>query len=137
MSQAAVWPLVARQSSRLRCTDCGVVNGHFTATTANQALIDNTRILKPTLVNEFRFGFNHFFNDIGVNYVVDPIKQLGIGVFDPPPAAWGTPSIGILGFPERCPRHLQDHGQDDRFSHGCRRQRGRRGQPKHHRTDHA
>jgi len=76
------------------------LNGHFTATTVRQALIDNTRILKPTLVNEFRFGFNHFFNDIGgeLNYVVDPIKQLGIGVFDPPPAAWGTPSIGILGF---------------------------------------
>ena len=76
------------------------LNGHFTATTAHQALIDNTRILKPTVVNEFRFGFNHFFNDIGgeLNYVKDPIKELGIGVPDPPPIAWGTPAVGILGF---------------------------------------
>jgi outer membrane receptor protein involved in Fe transport len=41
------------------------LNGHFTATTAHQGLIDNTRILRPNLVNEFRFGVNHFFNDIG------------------------------------------------------------------------
>jgi len=76
------------------------LNGHFTSTTAYQALIDNTRILKPTLVNEFRMGFNHFFNDIGgqLNNVRDPIKQLGIPVPDPPALAWGTPAVGILGF---------------------------------------
>src|SRR5439155_1053618 len=63
-------------------------------------LIDNTRILSPTLVNEFRFGINHFFNDIGgeLNFVRDPIKELNILVPDPPPIAWGMPSIGILGF---------------------------------------
>jgi len=27
--------------------------------------MDNARIFSPTLVNEFRFGFNHFYNDIG------------------------------------------------------------------------
>jgi hypothetical protein len=76
------------------------LNGFFTATTVHQALLDNTRILKPTLVNEFRFGFNHFFNDIGgeLNNVRDPIKELGIAVPDPPPIAWGTPAVGILGF---------------------------------------
>ena len=75
-------------------------NGHFTATTAHQGLIDNTRILKPNLVNEFRFGINHFFNDIGgeLNYKRDVIKDFGIPMPDPPPIAWGTPSVGILGF---------------------------------------
>ena len=76
------------------------LNGHFTSTTAHQALIDNTRILKPTLVNEFRFGVNHFFNDIGgeLNYKRDVIKEFGIQIPDPPAIAWGTPSVGILGF---------------------------------------
>ncbi len=76
------------------------LNGHVTATTAHQGLIDNTRILKPTLVNEFRFGVNHFFNDIGgeLNYVRDVIREFGIAVPDPPPAAWGTPAVGITGF---------------------------------------
>jgi hypothetical protein len=76
------------------------LNGHFTATTVHQALIDNTRILKPTLVNEFRFGFNHFFNDIGgeLNYKRDVITEFGIAIPAPPPIAWGTPSVGILGF---------------------------------------
>ena len=57
------------------------LNGFFTATRAHQALIDNTRILNPSPVNEFRMGFNHFFNDIGgeLNYVRDPIKELGTG----------------------------------------------------------
>jgi hypothetical protein len=76
------------------------LNGHSTSTTAHQALIDNTRIFNPTLVNEFRMGFNHFFNDIGgqLNNIRDPIKELGIAVPDPPAIAWGTPAIGILGF---------------------------------------
>ena len=76
------------------------LNGFFVATTAHQALIDNTRILNPSVVNEFRMGFNHFFNDIGgeLNYVRDVIKELNIGVPSPPPIAWGTPAIGILGF---------------------------------------
>jgi len=76
------------------------LNGHFTSTTAHQGLIDNTRILKPNLVNEFRFGINHFFNDIGgeLNNRRDVIKEFGIQIPDPPPIAWGTPSVGILGF---------------------------------------
>jgi hypothetical protein len=76
------------------------LSGQFTDTKAEQALIDNTRILKPTLVNEFRFGFNHFYNDIGgqLANVADPIAQLGIPLPDPPPSSWGVPSIGILGF---------------------------------------
>jgi hypothetical protein len=76
------------------------LNGHITSTTAHQGLIDNTRILRPTLVNEFRMGVNHFFNTIGgqLNNIRDPIKEFGIAVPDPPAIAWGTPAVGILGF---------------------------------------
>jgi len=76
------------------------LNGLITNTTAEQALLDNTRIFRPTLVNEFRFGFNHFFNDIGgqLANVLDPFKQLGIPLPDPPSIAWGTPAVGILGY---------------------------------------
>jgi Carboxypeptidase regulatory-like domain/TonB dependent receptor len=76
------------------------LNGFYTDTTVHQALIDNTRVLRPNIVNEFRFGFNHFYNIIGgeLNFVRDPIKELGIGIPSPPPIAWGTPAVGILGF---------------------------------------
>ena len=76
------------------------LSGLITTTTAEQALIDNTRVIRPNIVNEFRFGYNHFFNDVGPELagVRDPIKEFGIPIVDPPPIAWGTPSIGILGF---------------------------------------
>jgi hypothetical protein len=76
------------------------LNGQSVDTKGEQALIDNTRIFSPTLVNEFRFGFNHFYNDIGgqLANVTDPIRTLGIPLPDPPAAAWGTPAVGILGF---------------------------------------
>ena len=75
-------------------------NGIITKTTAEQAMINNVRIFSPTLVNEFRFGYNHFFNDVGPQLanVTDPIKTLGIPLPDPSPVAWGTPAVGILGF---------------------------------------
>jgi hypothetical protein len=76
------------------------LNGLITATTAEQALIDNTRVFRPNIVNEFRFGYNHFFNDVGPQLagVRDPIKEFGSPIVDPPSIAWGIPSIGILGF---------------------------------------
>jgi hypothetical protein len=76
------------------------LNGLITDTRAEQAMIDNTRVFRPNLVNEFRFGYNHFYNDVGgqLASVQDPIKQLGIPLPDPPSIAWGTPAIGILGY---------------------------------------
>ena len=76
------------------------LNGHLLAVTAKQAMISNTRILSPSVVNEFRFGYTGFYDDYAneLQYKRDVIKELGIGVIDPPPAAWGTPGVSITGF---------------------------------------
>ena len=69
----------------------------------------NTRILTPSLVNEFRFGYSGFYNDYANELQLkrDPIKEFGIGLIDPAPVAWGTPGVTILGFSgfrRRCER---------------------------------
>src|SRR5262249_7364333 len=49
---------------------------------------------------EFRFGYNYFFNTYGreLAFVRDVVKELNIpGLSDPPPEAWGIPSITISG----------------------------------------
>ena len=76
------------------------LNGHTLAVNVKQAMISNTRVLSPTMVNEFRFGYSGFHNNLAneLQYKRDVIKELGIGAFDPPPAAWGTPGVSILGF---------------------------------------
>jgi len=75
-------------------------NGTVLATGVQQGMLSNTRIFKPTLINEFRFGYTGFYNNYGnqLQNQVDVIKNLGIGVFDPQPAAWGIPGITITGF---------------------------------------
>ncbi len=43
-------------------------------------MIGNTRTLSPTVVNEFRFGFNSFYNTFGreLAFVRDVTSELGI-----------------------------------------------------------
>jgi hypothetical protein len=77
------------------------LNGGTVATRAQQALIDNTRVLSASLVNEMRFGYNRFFNNAGteLNNVMDPIAAVGLSLpTQVPPEAWGLPNIGIAGF---------------------------------------
>jgi len=76
------------------------LNGHSLAVTVKQAMLANTRILTPNLVNEFRFGYSGFYNDYAneLQFKRDPIKEFGIGLIDPAPVAWGTPGVTILGF---------------------------------------
>ena len=64
-------------------------------------MISNTRVLSPSLVNEFRFGYNKFFNSLGreLAFQRDVVGELKIsGLASPPPIAWGIPSVGISGF---------------------------------------
>jgi hypothetical protein len=76
------------------------LNGHFLAVTVKQAMISNSRILSPTLVNEARFGYTGFYDDYAneLQNKRDPIKELGIGFVDPAPVAWGTPGVTVNGF---------------------------------------
>ncbi|MGI8988915.1 MAG: hypothetical protein ACR2I2_04905 [Bryobacteraceae bacterium] len=76
--------------------------GYKLQTTAEQALVSNTRVLNPTLVNEFRFSYSGFHNrNLQYNaYVRDVINELGgiSGVATPTPETYGTPAISITGF---------------------------------------
>ncbi len=77
------------------------LNGTKLDTRIHQAAIGNTWTLSPTLVNEFRFGYNYFFNTFGreLAFERDVVKELDIpGISLNPPEAWGIPSIGITGF---------------------------------------
>ena len=77
------------------------LNGTKLDARVHQAMVGNTWTLSPTLLNEFRFGFNYFFNTFGreLAFERDVVKELGIpGISLNPPEAWGIPSIGITGF---------------------------------------
>ena len=65
-----------------------------------QAMISNTRVFTPTLVNEFRFGVSRFTNDYGneLAFKRDVISELGIpGLVPQAPDAWGSPAITLTG----------------------------------------
>ena len=77
------------------------LNGSKLLNTIHQLMIGNTYTLSPTVLNEFRFGFNSFYNTFGreLAFERDVVSELGIpGVSPGPPEAWGIPAIGISGF---------------------------------------
>ena len=56
-------------------------------------MVGNTRTLSPTVVNEFRFGYNSFYNTFGreLAFVRDVTAELGIPGMSPiPPEAPGA-----------------------------------------------
>ena len=67
-----------------------------------QYMGSNTWTLTPTIVNEARFGYTHFFNSLGLlsaytNDVVDSIKIPGLsgGL----PSTWGIPAVSFASGP--------------------------------------
>jgi hypothetical protein len=77
------------------------LNGTKLDTRVHQVALGNTRTLSSTLVNEFRFGYNYFFNTFGreLAFERDVIKELNIpGISLNPAEAWGIPSVSITGF---------------------------------------
>ena len=56
------------------------LNGTKLDTRVHQVALGNTWTLSSTLVNEFRFGFNYFFNTFGreLAFERDVVKELGI-----------------------------------------------------------
>jgi hypothetical protein len=60
----------------------------------------NTRTFTPHLVNEARFGYSRFYNDIGTRlaFDTDVVSQIGIpGQKGGLPITWGIPFVGFSG----------------------------------------
>src|SRR6267142_1449007 len=77
------------------------LNGSNTTTTVHQAMFSNTRLLSTSTVNEFRFGFNSFYNLKAGELANsrDVMSELNVpGISKQPPVAWGTPEVIIVGF---------------------------------------
>jgi hypothetical protein len=77
------------------------LNGSKLLNTVHQLMIGNTYTLSPTVLNEFRFGYNSFFNTFGreLAFVRDVVDELDIpGVSAGTPESWGIPSVGISGY---------------------------------------
>ena len=67
-------------------------------TKAYQVMLSNIRTLSAAVVNEFRFGYTRFNNDL-LTYsglIKNPMADIPIiGMPDQGPYSWGTPSIGL------------------------------------------
>ena len=79
------------------------LNGYNLNVDVIQAMIANTRILSPTLVNDARFGFDWFHNQNNYqttnNPKYDVIDQLGLQLGTGwGPLDYGIPQVGINGF---------------------------------------
>ncbi len=76
------------------------MNGTKLLNSIHQVMIGNTYTLSPTVLNEFRFGYNSFYNTFGreLAFERDVVSELGIsGVSTGPPESWGIPNIGLSG----------------------------------------
>lgn len=77
--------------------------GSSTTTRPDQLVIGSTQLLRPTLVNDVRFGWNRFDNKfVGANSYSNDVNGkilhiAGINLANDP-AFWGIPTFGITGF---------------------------------------
>ena len=77
------------------------LNGTKLDTRVHQVAVGNTWTVSSSVVNEFRFGYNYFFNTFGRELANerDVVSELNIpGLAQSPPEAWGIPSISVTGF---------------------------------------
>jgi hypothetical protein len=77
------------------------LNGVNVITDASQWMTSNTRVLSPTLVNEFRFGYTKFYNTTGpeLAFSRDVVSELAIpGLKGGPEVQWGIPGISINNY---------------------------------------
>jgi hypothetical protein len=100
-SSASSWMGRYSYGKEAQVTPALKLNGTKLDTRVHQVALGNTWTVSSTLVNEFRFGYNYFFNTYGrelanVRDVTSELKIPGIASFAP--EAWGIPSISITGF---------------------------------------
>ena len=72
--------------------------GSKTVTNYYQYMGSNTFTFSPHIVNDARFGYNHFFNSLGLlsAYTNDVVKSLNIpGLNDGAASTWGIPAVSF------------------------------------------
>ncbi len=77
------------------------LNGNKILTNVEQYMGANTRVLSPSLVNEFRFGYSRFFNSAGreLAFVRNVVSELGItGLSAGTPVTWGIPGVSFARY---------------------------------------
>jgi hypothetical protein len=77
------------------------LNGFSVLTNVEQYMGSNVRVLNPSMVNEFRFGYTRFFNSAGreLAFSRDVVTELGIpGLKGGTPVTWGIPSVSPTGY---------------------------------------
>jgi hypothetical protein len=100
-SQASSWSGRYSWQNDNEATPALFENGVSVSDLVHQALISNTRILSPSLVNQFSFGYLGFANVLAkpLAFKEDVVQELGIPLnFNPPPIGWGIPQVNIAGF---------------------------------------
>ena len=83
---------------------------------AYQVMASNIRTFSPTVINEFRFGFNQLVSNATTSsaYKRNVTAELGmVGVYNTSPAAWGIPSVALAnslsGFGDPVDAPFLDH----------------------------
>ena len=67
------------------------------STHSNQYVLSNARVLSPTKVNEFRFGYTSIFNAVTDQLagIRDVVKELGLPFAPEIPQSWGIPAVSV------------------------------------------
>jgi len=74
------------------------LSGTTIYTNSRQYMISNTRVVSPTKVNEFRFGYITLTNNSAQELAGkrDVVKELGLPFSTPDPQSWGIPAVAGL-----------------------------------------
>jgi hypothetical protein len=100
-SSASAWMGRYSYAKEAEVSPALALNGTKLDTRVHQVALGNTLTIGSSLVNEFRFGYNYFYNNFGRELagVRNVTQELGIpGIMELPADAWGIPSISITGF---------------------------------------
>ena len=81
------------------------LSGQSLLTNSKQYMVSNTRVLSPSKVNEFRFGYTNIFNAIAqeLSGTRNVVSELGLPFSTDDPLSWGIPAVslatgGLSGF---------------------------------------
>ena len=81
------------------------LSGSTLVTNSKQYMLSNTRVLSPSKVNEFRFGYTKLFNAVAqeLSGTRDVVNELNLPFKTEDPLSWGIPAValatdGLSGF---------------------------------------